>query len=55
MGIDGPDVRQIMHWGVPEDTETYIQGSGKAERDGKPAIALIMKNACDVIKNFMSK
>ena len=52
MGIDCPDVRQIIHWSVPEDTETYIQESG---RDGKPAIALIMKNACDVSKNFTSR
>ena len=25
MGIDCPDVRQIIYWGVPEDAETYIQ------------------------------
>ena len=25
MGIDCPDMRQIIHWGVPEDAETYIQ------------------------------
>ena len=45
MGIDCPDVRHIIHWGVPEDTETCIQESGRAGRAGKPAIAIIMKNA----------
>ena len=29
MGIDCPDVRQIVHWGVPEDMEMYVQESRK--------------------------
>ena len=45
MGIDCPDVRQITHWDVPDDAETYIQESGRAGRDEKPAIAIVMKNA----------
>ena len=50
--IGCPDVRQLIHWGVPEDAETYIQES---ERDGKSAIALIMKNASDGSMNFTSR
>ena len=23
MGIDCPDIRQVIHWGMPEDTEMY--------------------------------
>ncbi len=53
MGIDCPDVRQVIHWGVPDDTEMYIQESGRAGRDGKLALALIMKNAQDL--RFTSK
>ena len=37
MGIDCPDVRQ-----VPEDTESYIQETGHAGRDGNPALALLL-------------
>ena len=28
MGIDCPDVWQIIHWGVPEGVETYVQETG---------------------------
>ena len=32
----GMTVQQIIHLGVPDDTEAYIQGTGRAGRDGKP-------------------
>lgn len=25
MGINSPDVRQVVHWGVPHNVEMYIQ------------------------------
>ena len=28
MGVDCPDVRQIIHWGVPDDAEIYVQETG---------------------------
>lgn len=55
MGIDCPDVRQIIHWGVPEDVEMYVQESGRAGRDGKPACALLMKNKGDLSTRYTSK
>ena len=55
MGVNFPDVRQIIHWGVPEDTEMYIQESGRAGRDGKLACVLLLKNAHDLDKRYASK
>ena len=28
MGINCPDVRQIIHWGIPDDAEMYVQQTG---------------------------
>ncbi len=60
MGVDCPDVRQVIHWGVPDDTEMYIQESGRAGRDRRPALALLLKNSNDLkytsneMKNYCS-
>uniref|UniRef100_A0A1X7TE05 DNA 3'-5' helicase n=1 Tax=Amphimedon queenslandica TaxID=400682 RepID=A0A1X7TE05_AMPQE len=35
LGIDCPDVRKVLHFGVPEDVETYVQQVGRAGRDGR--------------------
>ena len=43
LGINCPDVRQIVHWGVPEDAEVYVQESGRAGRNGQLASTVIMK------------
>ena len=48
MRIDCQDARQIIHWGVPEDSEMYIQKSGRAGRDGRFSCALLFKNARDL-------
>ena len=41
MGIDCPNVREVIHLGVPDDTESYIQETGQAGRDGIPSLAII--------------
>ena len=41
MGVDCPDIRKIIHWGVPEDLEQYVQESGRAGRDGESAEAIL--------------
>ena len=33
MGVDCKDVKEVLHVGVPDDVESYIQEMGKAERD----------------------
>lgn len=55
MGVNCPDVRQVIHWGVPEDTEMYVQESGRAGRDGNLACALLLKNPRDLDKRYTSK
>ena len=48
MGIDKPDVRFVVHTGLPESPESYFQEAGRAGRDGQKAYAVLLWNATDV-------
>ena len=43
MGVDCPNVRQIIHLGVPDDVSSYIQETGRAGRDGEASMVTLLQ------------
>ena len=51
MGVDIPDIREVIHIGPPSTVKAYFQETGRAGRDGKPSAARLYYNNRDVAMN----
>ncbi len=48
MGIDKPNVRFVVHLGLPDSPEAYFQEAGRAGRDEKKALAMLLYMPSDL-------
>lgn len=48
MGIDKPNIRYTVHYGMPQSLEAFYQEAGRAGRDGKEAHCIIIYTELDI-------
>lgn len=48
MGIDVPNIRAVIHFGIPGSIEDYCQEAGRAGRDGQPSDVLLIQSEYSV-------
>lgn len=47
MGIDKNDIRLVIHYHIPSQIESFIQEIGRAGRDGKESLSLVLHHSGD--------
>src|SRR5690606_24088434 len=52
MGVDKPNVRLVVHLDMPSSLEAYLQEAGRAGRDRKPALAVLLWSPGDAESRF---
>ena len=50
MGVDIPDVEQVVHWGAPRGLEQFVQKSRRAGRGGRQSLSCIYYSGHDIAK-----
>lgn len=48
MGIDKPNVKNVIHLQIPESIENYYQEAGRAGRNGQPSFATMLIHPAEV-------
>ena len=41
IGIDSPDMRRIVYWGIPISPKEYVQQTGSSGRDENPSLTIL--------------
>jgi RecQ family ATP-dependent DNA helicase len=52
MGLDIPNVRMVIHWQHPSSVEDYLQEFGRAGRDGKASLAVLLHDRDNVRRDI---
>lgn len=45
LGMDIPTLHNVIHYGVPESLDDYVQESGRAGRDGAQSFAVVIRHS----------